>query len=51
MPKDKQDNNLLGAYSAMNRQIGRGKIKIVTRHEMQDLVVIDGKGEELLLVI
>jgi hypothetical protein len=39
---------LLGAYSAMNRQIGRGKIKSL--HEMQDLVVIDGK-EELLLVI
>jgi succinate dehydrogenase / fumarate reductase flavoprotein subunit len=33
----------------MNRQIGRGKIKSYTRHEMQDLVVIDGKGEELLL--
>jgi succinate dehydrogenase / fumarate reductase flavoprotein subunit len=28
----------------MNRQIGRGKIKSYTRHEMQDLVVIDGKA-------
>jgi hypothetical protein len=35
---------LLGAYSAMNRQIGRGKIKSVHRHEMQDLVVIDKAG-------
>ena len=33
---------LLGAYSAMNRQIGRGKIKSHARHEMLDLVVVDG---------
>src|SRR5210317_2305199 len=30
---------LLGAYSAMNRQIQRGKIKSYTRHEMMDLVL------------
>ena len=34
---------LLGAYSAMNRQIGRGKIKMYSRHEMLDLVKVDGK--------
>ena len=39
---------LLGAYSAMNRQIGRGKIKSFTRHEMQDLVVIDGKARGII---
>ncbi len=35
---------LLGAYSAMNRQIGRGKIKMYNRHEMMDLVLVDGKA-------
>ena len=35
---------LLGAYSAMNRQIGRGKIKMYNRHEMLDVVVVDGKA-------
>jgi succinate dehydrogenase / fumarate reductase flavoprotein subunit len=32
----------------MNRQIGRGKIKSYTRHEMQDLVVIDGKARGII---
>ena len=32
---------LLGAYSAMNRQINRGKIKSFNRHEMLDLVLVD----------
>lgn len=31
---------LLGAYSAMNRQIGRGKIKMYNRHEMLDVVLV-----------
>jgi succinate dehydrogenase / fumarate reductase flavoprotein subunit len=39
---------LLGAYSAMNRQIGRGKIKMYNRHEMMDLVVIDGKARGII---
>jgi hypothetical protein len=43
MQKGKQDNNCFRAYSAMNRQIGRGKIKMHHRHEMLDLVV-DGKA-------
>ncbi|WP_185864924.1 fumarate reductase/succinate dehydrogenase flavoprotein subunit [Blattabacterium cuenoti] len=33
---------LLACYSAMSRQIGKGKIKLYNRHEMLDLVVIDG---------
>jgi len=33
---------LLGAYAAMNRQINLGKVKLFTRREMVDLVVIDG---------
>jgi succinate dehydrogenase / fumarate reductase flavoprotein subunit len=39
---------LLGAYSAMNRQIGRGKIKMYSRHEMLDLVKVDGKARGII---
>ena len=39
---------LLGAYSAMNRQINRGKIKSYNRHEMLDLVIIDGKARGII---
>lgn len=39
---------LLGAYSAMNRQINRGKIESFTRHEMLDLVIVDGKARGII---
>ena len=39
---------LLGAYSAMNRQIGRGKIKMYNRHEMVDVVIVDGKARGII---
>ncbi|MFT5780035.1 MAG: succinate dehydrogenase / fumarate reductase flavoprotein subunit [Crocinitomicaceae bacterium] len=39
---------LLGAYSAMNRQIGKGKIKMYNRHEMLDLVKVDGKARGIV---
>ena len=39
---------LLGAYSAMNRQIQRGKIKSHTRHEMLDLVLVGGKARGII---
>jgi succinate dehydrogenase / fumarate reductase flavoprotein subunit len=39
---------LLGAYSAMNRQIHRGKIESFNRHEMMDLVKIDGKARGII---
>lgn len=39
---------LLGAYGAMNRQIHRGKIKSYTRHEMLDLVLVDGKARGII---
>ena len=39
---------LLGAYSAMNRQIGRGKIKMHNRHEMLDLVIVKGKARGII---
>src|SRR5438105_873845 len=34
---------LLGAYSALERQIGMGTVKMLARHEMMDVVNIDGK--------
>jgi succinate dehydrogenase / fumarate reductase flavoprotein subunit len=39
---------LLGAYAAMNRQIQRGKIKSFTRHEMLDMVLVDGKARGII---
>lgn len=39
---------LLGAYSAMNRQIARGKIQMYNRHEMLDLVIVDGKARGII---
>ncbi len=39
---------LLGAYSAMNRQIARGKIQMYNRHEMLDVVKIDGKARGII---
>ncbi|MBK8873631.1 MAG: fumarate reductase/succinate dehydrogenase flavoprotein subunit [Bacteroidetes bacterium] len=39
---------LLGAYSAMNRQIATGKIQSYTRHEMLDVVMVDGKARGII---
>ena len=39
---------LLGAYSAMNRQINRGKIQSFNRHEMLDLVIVNGKARGII---
>jgi succinate dehydrogenase / fumarate reductase flavoprotein subunit len=39
---------LLGCYSAMNRQIARGKIEMFNRHEMLDVVKIDGKARGII---
>ena len=39
---------LLGAYSALNRQIQKGKVKSYTRHEMLDLVKIDGEARGII---
>ena len=39
---------LLGAYSAMNRQINRGKIEMYSRHEMIELVVVSGKARGII---
>ncbi len=40
---------LLGAYSAMSRQIEAGKIQMFPRREMLDLVVIDGKARGIVV--
>ncbi|MEG1554615.1 MAG: fumarate reductase/succinate dehydrogenase flavoprotein subunit [Rikenellaceae bacterium] len=40
---------LLGAYAALNRQIGKGAVKSYTRHEMLDLVLIDGKARGVIV--
>lgn len=39
---------LLGAYSAMNRQIARGKIEMYNRHEMLDVVKVNGKARGII---
>jgi succinate dehydrogenase / fumarate reductase flavoprotein subunit len=39
---------LLGAYSALSRQTGLGKVKVYTRHEMLDVVTIDGRARGII---
>ncbi|OWY19226.1 fumarate reductase/succinate dehydrogenase flavoprotein subunit [Sphingobacteriales bacterium UPWRP_1] len=39
---------LLGAYSALSRQIAAGSVKMYNRHEMLDVVVIDGKARGII---
>ncbi|MBQ6861809.1 MAG: fumarate reductase/succinate dehydrogenase flavoprotein subunit, partial [Alistipes sp.] len=39
---------LLGAYASLNRQIAKGTVKSYNRHEMLDLVMIDGKARGIV---
>jgi succinate dehydrogenase / fumarate reductase flavoprotein subunit len=39
---------LLGAYSALSRQVGKGAVKLYARHEMLDVVVIDGRARGII---
>jgi succinate dehydrogenase / fumarate reductase, flavoprotein subunit len=39
---------LLGAYGALNRQIANGKVKMYTRTEMLDVVIVDGKARGII---
>jgi succinate dehydrogenase / fumarate reductase, flavoprotein subunit len=39
---------LLGAYSALSRQVANGKIKLYTRTEMLDVVLVDGKARGII---
>ncbi len=40
---------LLGAYSALSKQIGKGAVKMYTRREMLDVVKIDGKARGVIV--
>src|SRR4051812_1508854 len=39
---------LLGAYSALQRQVGMGTVEMFTRHEMLDIVTIEGKARGII---
>ena len=39
---------LLGAYSALSAQVNAGKVKLYTRYEMLDVVIIDGKARGII---
>jgi succinate dehydrogenase / fumarate reductase flavoprotein subunit len=39
---------LLGAYAAQSRMVKQGKIKMVTREEMVDVVIIDGRARGII---
>ncbi len=39
---------LLGAYSALSRQIGLGRVKMYNRHEMLELVKVEGKARGII---
>jgi len=39
---------LLGAYSALMRQVGLGKVKMYARHEMLEVVKVDGKARGII---
>lgn len=39
---------LLGAYSALSRQVAKGKVKMYNRHEMMEVVIVDGKARGII---
>ena len=39
---------LLGAYSALSRQVNVGTVKLYTRYEMEDVVIIDGRARGII---
>jgi succinate dehydrogenase flavoprotein subunit len=39
---------LLGAYNALMRQVGLGKVEMYPRHEMLDLVIVDGRARGIV---
>lgn len=39
---------LLGAYSSLQRQVGMGNVELFARHEMMDVVLIDGKARGII---
>ena len=39
---------LLGAYSSLSRQVHAGTVKLFTRYEMEDVVIVDGKARGII---
>lgn len=39
---------LLGAYSSLSCQVKAGKVKLFTRYEMEDLVIVDGRARGII---
>lgn len=39
---------LLGAYSAMSRQIGKGRVKLYARRDVLDIVIVDGRARGII---
>jgi succinate dehydrogenase / fumarate reductase flavoprotein subunit len=39
---------LLGAYSSLSRQVQKGSVKLYTRYEMLDVVIIDGRARGII---
>src|SRR5674476_197721 len=40
---------LLGAYSALSRQVGKGAVKLYSRYEMLDVVIIEGEAKAITI--
>ena len=39
---------LLGAYSSLSRMVNTGKVKLFTRYEMEDVVIVDGRARGII---
>ena len=39
---------LLGAYSSLSKEVQRGKVKLFTRYEMEDVVIVDGRARGII---
>ena len=39
---------LLGAYSSLSRMVNEGKVKLYTRYEMEDVVIVDGHARGII---
>jgi succinate dehydrogenase / fumarate reductase flavoprotein subunit len=40
---------LLGAYSALEHQVAAGNVEVFNRHEMQDVVIVDGEARGVIV--
>jgi succinate dehydrogenase flavoprotein subunit len=40
---------LIGAYQALERQVGLGKVRMFSRHEMQDVIVVNGRARGIVV--